>query len=384
MISRPADDTYAKFESYHEDAVTITTPPLEVDAITNDDVIFTNDHFSGFTVKLKDEAWEKIHTDHRKTTVSYKYMGGTDSYDGEGGILRHIIPIKKADLPAQFKVTILVEDVNYSGESVTMLYFPVEKYAPTGGWKASAEEFTVTDNAFTITTPGQLAYLASALSDDTIRAQYNSSEITYTLGADLDMSAHGWNTVIGKSAAAAFAATFDGNGHTVSGLYSSKTLGKNEVTCSGLFGYVTGTVKNLNIDRSYFYVLGAGPSDPGKYCGAIAAVLAEGGTIENCKADVRIDGGKYARIGGIVGYLEGGTVTGCTNQGFISVEDHGSGGGIAGYTDKNGNTISYCTNTGTVTKPGGYGNIGGILGEKLSSAQINLTDNTDQGILERE
>ncbi len=51
-------------------------------------------------------------------------------------------------------------------------------------------------------------------------------------------------TAIGDDSKANFQGTFDGGGHTVSGV----CINKNDSTCQGLFGYVSGaTIKNVGV-----------------------------------------------------------------------------------------------------------------------------------------
>ena len=69
--------------------------------------------------------------------------------------------------------------------------------------------------------------------------------------------------IIGKTE---YSGTFDGQNHTISGLYMAG---------SGLFNQVSGTVKNLNIADSF-----VGIKDK-TYVGGIASRVLAGGTIES-------------------------------------------------------------------------------------------------------
>ncbi len=142
-----------------------------------------------------------------------------------------------------------------------------------------------------------------------------------------------------------FEGTFDGNGHTISGIRIEYGSGAG---LAGLFGYVGtgGVVRNVVVsgnDDDYIYSNGDGVHT--NYVGAIAGYSA--GTIQYCGNTAPVSAiHKHGRAGGIVGYNTG-TVTGCYNMGVVQC----SGadvltiyiGGIAGEND--GGTISQCMST---------------------------------------
>ena len=142
-----------------------------------------------------------------------------------------------------------------------------------------------------------------------------------------------------------FEGTFDGGGHTISGIsidYGSKA------ELAGLFGYVgtKGVVRNVTVsgnDDDYIYSNGDGEHT--NYVGAIAGYNA--GTIQYCGNTAPVSAiHKNGRAGGIVGYNTG-TVTGCYNMGTVlrSGDDVSTIyiGGIAGEND--GGTVSQCMST---------------------------------------
>ncbi|MGM9746704.1 MAG: GLUG motif-containing protein [Paludibacteraceae bacterium] len=144
-----------------------------------------------------------------------------------------------------------------------------------------------------------------------------------------------------------YTGTFDGQGHTVSGLYFNDT---NE-DYVGLFGYVGsgGSVSNVGIVDSYFN---------GKQC--VGGVCGENqGTITNCYNTGTVTGtGDY--VGGVCGRNIG-TITSCYNTGTVT----GTGycvGGVCGdnYSENNGTaTITNCYNIGKVS---GSSSVGGVCG----------------------
>ena len=143
-----------------------------------------------------------------------------------------------------------------------------------------------------------------------------------------------------------YAGTFDGQGHTISGLYC-----KGSGDYVGLFGFMAGAgiIKNVTVARSYF----KGNNFTAGICGYNNA-----GIIQGCTFTGTIDGGD-SWAGGICGSSYGGKIIDCTNTGTI----RGSArvGGICG--SMNGADIARCKNFGTVTSTGDYaGGVSGIMG----------------------
>lgn len=144
-----------------------------------------------------------------------------------------------------------------------------------------------------------------------------------------------------------FKGMFDGQGHSISGLY--KFHGdKFDVDTLGLFfGDNPGSViKNLSVKDSYFRGR--------NHVGGIIAISY--GSLINLHFSGYVKGGYY--VGGIVGYMRRGVFRDCSNEGEV----YGSGyvGGIAGSSSVN---ISRSYNTGTIS--GGWTQ-GGIAGESPS------------------
>lgn len=155
---------------------------------------------------------------------------------------------------------------------------------------------------------------------------------------------------VGVSSSKAYTGTFDGDGHTLSGLYILDTSATNNI---GLFGFVGtgGSVLNLKISDSSI-------TCNGKYVGAIVGDLK--GHIENCHTTetVSISGKSY--VGGIVGELDSdGRVNKCSNAAFVTGTE-GYVGGIAGRVySAFSDALTNCYNSGIVT---GLSNVGGIAG----------------------
>ena len=145
-----------------------------------------------------------------------------------------------------------------------------------------------------------------------------------------------------------FKGTFDGDNHTISGLYLADY--KYYV---GLFGIVEeATIKNVGIVDSYFSGLGE--------IGGICGYAKSNSTITNCYNTGTVSCEEY-EVGGICGYLENSTITNCHNTGTIN-SGEGFTGGICGYAYGN-NTISNCYNTGSITSKYGAGGICGVVSD---------------------
>ena len=179
-----------------------------------------------------------------------------------------------------------------------------------------------------------------------------------------------------------FAGTFDGNMHTISGLYF-----KAEDENRGLFGATSGasTIKNLYLKNSYF-------ESTAKNLGGIAG---QGrGTFHTVysNATIKSDDG---RVGGIVGMAYGTAVVlqNCWNEGSVintavnrshngSSEARGTGGLIGVmYSSKSGETIARienCLNKGTVDVTASTGETatmgGGLVGSVMKGANLTVVD----------
>ena len=160
---------------------------------------------------------------------------------------------------------------------------------------------------------------------------------TYTPGSS-SKAAEEW-TPIGKytddNDKTPYTGTFDGQGHTIKGLYVNSASD----TCVGLFGYLEGAaVRNLTVDG---YVQGIGAA------GGIAGYVLNA-AIENCSNYCSVFGGSNRNSGGIAGInYNSATIIDCYNVGTIRDSDAVERrGGIAGY---NNGTVSNCYNVGTIS-----------------------------------
>lgn len=182
-------------------------------------------------------------------------------------------------------------------------------------------------------------------------------------GSDATSQKYKW-TPIGMDKTKAYTGNFDGNGHTISGLYINSTAAN-----TGLFGYVgaAGEIKNVTISDSVI-------TSTQNYTGAV--VGDSKGNITNCHttATTRVTGANY--VGGIVGELDSNmSLAQCSNAGEVQgTGTSGYAGGIAGRVQSNAsNALTDSYNTGRIT---GVANVGGIAGCLYNGGGIQDVYNT--------
>lgn len=182
-------------------------------------------------------------------------------------------------------------------------------------------------------------------------------------GSDATSQKYKW-TPIGMDKTKAYTGNFDGNGHTISGLYINSTAAN-----TGLFGYVgaAGEIKNVTISDSVI-------TSTQNYTGAV--VGDSKGNITNCHttATTRVTGANY--VGGIVGELDSNmSLAQCSNAGEVQgTGTSGYAGGIAGRVQSNAsNALTDSYNTGRIT---GVANVGGIAGCLYNGGGIQNVYNT--------
>ena len=182
------------------------------------------------------------------------------------------------------------------------------------------------DGSYTVTSADGLMNVAELVNG-------GKTDINITLDKNIDLTGKDW-TPIGTSFKNSYTGTFDGGGHTITGL----TVTTND-KYAGLFGYLgnAGTVKNV-VMEGVLITSNNGSSQTGGVAGFSR------GTIENCSVSGSVSGTVY--VGGVVGAQIDGSITGCSSsatvKGMVDV------GGVAGQTNSNA-TMTACYATGNVT-----------------------------------
>lgn len=192
--------------------------------------------------------------------------------------------------------------------------------------------------------------------------------------------AYNWTPIAwyGSSLSQRFKGTFDGQGHTISGIYAK---GTQNVTCIGLFGeiYHGAVVKDFKLVNSYLEgVLDSSVRGP---VGSIAGRLR--GTIENVYSDAIVVNSSK-NTGGIVGMITGtgqNKISGCWFDGKLTGITR-SGGILGGVYGNKGNieaTIEHCLNTGEMNIQYGQAGVGGICGTAETWSILYVDDCLNAG-----
>lgn len=236
------------------------------------------------------------------------------------------------------------------------------------------------DAVYEISNAGQLYWFAG-LVNGTLSGVAQNKSANAVLTADIVVNANvlksdgtlnegtfkEWTPI--ATSASPYTGIFDGQNHTISGLYFNQ---ENSYDV-GLFGRNNGKIANAGILDSYFY----GTSKVGGVCGNNYT-----GTISNCYNTGSVSG--IGTAGGVSGYNYTGSITNCYNTGNVSgssgfvggvsgynskgtiINSYNAGsvsgleyvGGVSGYND--GGTITNCYNTGSSVSGSGY--VGGVNG----------------------
>ena len=187
--------------------------------------------------------------------------------------------------------------------------------------------YTIESNgSYTVTSADGLMNVAKLVNG-------GKTDINITLDTDIDLTGKDW-TPIGTDYDNSYKGTFDGGGHTITGL----TFTTND-EYAGLFGYLNraGTVKNVVME-------GVQITSNQIYGGSIGGVAGySDGTIENCSVSGSVSGTVY--VGGVVGAQWNGSITGCSSS--ATVKGTVYVGGVAGQTN-GGATLTACYATGNV------------------------------------
>ena len=220
--------------------------------------------------------------------------------------------------------------VNVNATGLTLEGCTIGSWVDGGGESGAAEDlgyiYDSNTNTYTV-------YNADGLMNVAELVNGGKTDINITLDKNIDLTGKGW-TPIGTDYDNSYTGTFDGGGHTITGL----TFTTND-EYAGLFGWLNraGTVKNVVME-------GVQITSNQIYGGSIGGVVGYGwGTIENCSVSGSVSGTVY--VGGVVGVQIGGSITGCSSS--ATVKGTVDVGGVAGQTNSSA-TLTACYATGNV------------------------------------
>ena len=315
-----------------------------------------------------------------------------------GGGTFYFRPQNNVVLEAGNRYTYIVK-VNAIG--LTLEGCTIGSWTDGGGESGAAEDLGYSiqnDGSYTV-------YNANGLMNVAELVNGGKTDINITLDKNIDLTGKGWKP-IGTDYDNAYTGTFDGGGHTITGL----TVTTND-EYAGLFGYLSnfnnaaGTVKNVVMDgiqitcnhRSGYAggVVGYswGTIENCSVSGSVSATVSVGGvvgvqrdgSITGCSSSATVKGTLY--VGGVAGWTNfGATLTACYATGNVIIEiaptQNISGGGLVGFND--GISLLSCYATGNVTSTGsstGYLHIGGFLGDNYTTVTACYwKNNHEQGI----
>ena len=219
-----------------------------------------------------------------------------------------------------------------------------------GEGTATEKDYTTDANGnYTVyTAEGLLKWAAAA------NQMVSLDGINCTLAADIDMGQTKWKGLI-------YYGTFDGNGHTITGLNECFITDNN------------GTVKNLTLVNPK--ILSSGFS-----AGAVAGT--NYGIIENCHVVGGSVVGTGSHSGGIAVYNEqNGTIRACSTSTTVTLTYEGTGvKNAGGITGSNAGIVLACYATGSIT--GSAASKGAISGERTRGEHIACywSGDTEKGV----
>ncbi|MFS2801858.1 fimbrillin family protein [Phocaeicola dorei] len=321
-----------------------------------------------------------------KPFVKVKLGGGTFYFRPQNNVV--------LEAGSRYKYTVKVNTTGLTLEGCT-----IGDWADGGGESGEAKDlgyiYDSNTNTYTV-------YNADGLMNVAELVNGGKTDINITLDKNIDLTGKSW-TPIGTDYDNSYTGTFDGGGHTITGL----TFTTND-EYAGLFGWLNraGTVKNVVME-------GVQITSNQIYGGSIGGVVGYSwGTIENCSVSGSVSGTVY--VGGVVGVQIGGSITGCSSS--ATVKGTVDVGGVAGQTNSSatltacyatgnviiemdpkkniaggslvgmnaGSSLLACYATGNVTSTGsstGYMHIGGFLGNNYTTVTAGYwKNNHEQGI----
>lgn len=257
-----------------------------------------------------------------------------------------------------------------AGETITVTVAENEIAVQAADTSAEPSGSGTAADPYQIGNADQLMWFAAKVNGSTKKS---TSNLCAKLTSDIDLTGKEW-TPIGcynsYSDCVYYGGTFDGAGHTVSGLTIN-----NAKTYQALFGYVKGgTIQDLTVKGSV--------KTSTKSSSYAAGIVSYGNpvTIKNCTNEVDVTASAKGYAAGVCAYvINGSKLESCTNKGMVS----GYGdyvGGVAGTVTGSTTTITGCFNHGVVTntgKPSSYAySTGGIAGGISTGVTVERCGNT--------
>ena len=204
-----------------------------------------------------------------------------------------------------------------------------------------------------------------------------------SLGADPD-TLRMWRSIGNDDAENIFKGTFDGQGHTISGLYFSNDSNESNVMCASLFGVSAGIIQNVGLEDSYLnhYNISAGICainngqivncyNAGTILGygasGICAINSDNGSIENCYNTGVIRG--FGLVAGICNMNTGSMKDCYNNNSDITVMTDST---IIDENDEKSYASGICNNNGSSGRIENCYHVGQVSGAAVNNNICNL------------
>lgn len=246
----------------------------------------------------------------------------------EGEIIMHKVDDNtyEANVVPGYKIEKIKVNNDENWTTLSTPVTPVAEAVNEIALNVSIEDFIVKDGTYIVTS-------ATGLQEWGKHVRNGNWNTNCILAADITLpepEENGSNWIpIGTSTAVEYTGTFDGAGHTISGL----DITSSDSRYFGFIGHLTGTVKNLTITNAA--IVGTSSAE--------------------------------AYVGGIVAYGRGGTIHGCGFQGTVTAKGatQSYAGGIVGYSDINGerrsNLYACWSNATVAAEDGKYIKYAGVI-----------------------
>ncbi len=183
------------------------------------------------------------------------------------------------------------------------------------------------DGIYHIGTGAELAWFAA-------KVNAGDYKLSARLVSDIDLCGHDWTPIGGSKSSTAYQGTFEGDGHSIDGLYI-----RNESTYQALFGYIKDShISGITVD---------GEVSAKQYVAGIVALMGAKSTVDRCVNKATIIG-TSSYVGGVTGSVSQATSTLTNSYNLGDITGTSSCGGVAGYNHKNA-VIENVFNLGTVT-----------------------------------
>ena len=225
-----------------------------------------------------------------------------------------------------YRITLTIAD-DAEGEQTCIIEMVK---AGENGWDGTTlTEPRYEDGVYHIGNGAELAWFATKV---------NSGD--YTLSAklvnDIDLCNYEWTPIGGSKSSAAYQGTFEGDGHTIDGLYIN-----NEKTYQGLFGQIKNShISGITVD---------GEIHAKQYVAGVVAYMGTASQVDRCVNKATVFG-TSTYVGGVAGTVSQATSKLTNSYNLGDITGTSNCGGVAGYNHKNAvieNTFSLGTVTGT-------------------------------------